>query len=361
MRKFSTAAALVLVIIGSVLISAPARAQAIIKVGDTANIKFGILLQAWADWTQDPVTDVYAQNLFLRRARFLVAGQVAPDVTFFFQTDNPNLGRVVGGTKTTTGFIVQDAMLEWKIADAFMIDAGLILSPLSRNGQQSAASHLTIDYGTYSFLFSAPEQNVVGRDTGFMFKGYVVDKHLEYRIGAFQGQRDAGSHQSFRTTGRIQYNFLETEQALFYPGTYLGKKKILAVGLGFDNQKDYSAFSADVFFDHPVGPAGAITAQGEFIRYDGGTTFTTLPKENTYLFELGYYLPKAKLTPWLRFEAKNFSDSINEGKNEKRYQAGLSYFLAGHNYNIKAGYGRVDPKTGKASNVFTLQLQAFYF
>ncbi|MGZ8878022.1 MAG: hypothetical protein ACXW2O_07820, partial [Candidatus Aminicenantales bacterium] len=101
------------------LLPAVANAQAVIKVNDVVNFKLGIVLQAWADW--EGVSDTagntagFRQNLFLRRARFLVGGQVAKDVTFFFMTDNANLGKTtVGGTGTglkapATGFVVQDA------------------------------------------------------------------------------------------------------------------------------------------------------------------------------------------------------------------------------------------------------------
>src|SRR5450759_5562831 len=115
------------------LLPAVANAQAIIKVNDFVNFKLGILLQAWADWNgqSNAVGDTagFQQNLFLRRARFFLGGQVAKDVTFFFMTDNPNLGKstqVVGGTTGVkapgTGFIVQDAYLEWAIANEFRIN-----------------------------------------------------------------------------------------------------------------------------------------------------------------------------------------------------------------------------------------------
>ena len=79
--------------VAAMFLAAPARsrAQAAIKVGEDVNIKFGVLLQPWADWTKDPVTDGYSQNLFLRRGRLLVGGAVAKNVTFFIETDNPNL------------------------------------------------------------------------------------------------------------------------------------------------------------------------------------------------------------------------------------------------------------------------------
>src|SRR5919109_970556 len=75
------------------IIAATAHAQASIKVGDDVNIRFGALLQGWGDWTQDPITEGYSQNLYLRRVRLLVGGQVARNISFFIETDNPNLGR----------------------------------------------------------------------------------------------------------------------------------------------------------------------------------------------------------------------------------------------------------------------------
>ena len=33
----------------------------------------------------------------------------------------------------------------------------------------------------------------------------------------------------------------------------------------------------------------------------------------------------------------------------------------GHNVNVKAGYGRINPKTGRSTNLFTVQFQVFYF
>ena len=56
----------------------PAAAQAVIKVSDTINLKFGFLLQPQADFTQDAASDDYQKNLFLRRVRFMAGGQITP-------------------------------------------------------------------------------------------------------------------------------------------------------------------------------------------------------------------------------------------------------------------------------------------
>src|SRR5262245_32005145 len=308
----------VLFLVGASFFCLPrtSRAQAMIKVNDNVNVKFGMLIQPQADWTQDAVTGGYQQNLFIRRVRFLVGGQVAPNVTFFFETDNPNLGKTVAGTKViSSGFTVQDAYVEWKLANAFALDAGLIFIPLCRNCFQSAATLLPIDYGAYSSLHGGPTRSAVGRDTGFMAKGYLAKNRLEYRVGAFQGARDALSRNAFRSAGHLQYAFLDPETSYFTAGTYLGKKKVFTVGGGYDVQSDYKAFAGDAYFDRPLGSAGALTVQGDLIHYDGGRTFTDLPKQNDFLVEAGYYFIKPKVMPWVKIEGQKFS-SPNSNRNQ---------------------------------------------
>src|SRR5437763_1491224 len=168
------------------------------------NFKLGVLGQFQADWLGDPTTDDTTQNLFIRRVRLLFGGQVAKNVTFFVETDAPNLGKTLtNGKNISPGVVVQDAYGEFKARDAFALDAGLMFVPFSRNSIQSAATLLPIDYGANTFAQSAPTQSSTGRDTGFQAKGYFLANHFEYRLGAFQGMRDARSHGAFRYAGRV--------------------------------------------------------------------------------------------------------------------------------------------------------------
>jgi hypothetical protein len=338
-----------------------ARAQVIVKVNDDVNFKLGVLGQFWADWLKDPATDSIAQNLFIRRIRLLFGGQVAKNVTFFVQTDAPNLGKTLAGGKNISPALnVQDAYGEFKVRDAFALDAGLMFIPFSRNSLQSAASLLPIDYGAYTFTQSAPTQSTIGRDTGFQAKGYVLKNRLEYRIGAFQGARDAPrSERSFRYAGRAQYEVFESEgTGFFYTGTYLGKKKVLAIAGAFDTQKDYHAYDAEAFTDYPCGP-GAVTAQLAYNRFDGGSTFVTLAKQNVVLLEVGYLLRNLKLTPVLQYSNRAIVDT--DVGDEHRWSLGANYWWTGHNANIKAAYGRINPRGQPAQKEFTIQLQVFYY
>src|SRR5262245_28715761 len=338
-----------------------ANAQAVIKVNDQVSLRFGALIQGWADAAQDATTGGYAKNLFLRRVRILIGGQITPTITFFFETDNPNLGKAP--KNLGTGFITQDAWIEWKPRKEFALDAGMMFVPLCHNCVQSAATLLTLDYGSFTFLASAATQSSAGRDTGVQAKGYLADEHFEYRVGVFQGFRAAGSRNGMRAAGHVQYDFWDTEVTpFFYAGTYLGKKKVLSLGGGFDHQQDYDAYAVDSFLELPMTGGNSLTGQVNWFHYDGGSTFpTALPEQNDLHTELGYYIGSAKVLPFVRFEDQNFRASGNNGRDNKRYQVGLTWYPNGHNFNVRGAYSRVDPRVGRTTNQYTVQAQLFYY
>lgn len=341
------------------LLAGPASAQVTIKAGDDVSFTLGVLGQFQADTIDNPDPIPTTSNLFVRRARLLLGGQVAKNVTFFVETDAPNLGRTLpAGKNIQPSVIVQDAFATFKAVSEFSIDAGLMFVPFSRNSIQSAGTLLPIDYGAYTFSQSAPTQSTTGRDAGFQARGYFFANHLEYRLGAFQGRRDVVSANSFRWTGRTQYNFFDTETGFFYSGTFLGAKRILALGAAFDRQSDYRAYAADAFFDYPVAPGG-VTARIDYTRFDGGTTLTTLPKQDDVLVEAGFLIKAMKLTPVLQWTRRDVA-ALPAG-DENRTSIGANYWWAKHNANIKFAYTRIAPRGVGRQHELTLQFQVFYF
>ena len=80
------------------LVPSVACAQAMIKVNDSVSVRLGFLSQTWADFNQNVRQDSsFAQSIFQRRIRLLVGAQVGSHLNFFFETDNPNLGRTTAG------------------------------------------------------------------------------------------------------------------------------------------------------------------------------------------------------------------------------------------------------------------------
>jgi hypothetical protein len=169
--------------------------------------------------------------------------------------------------------------------------------------------------------------------------------------------RDA-QNRELRFTGRVQYNFFDPETGFFYTGTYLGKKKVLAVGAGIEHQHGYRGYAADVFLDYPVA-GGAITTQVDHIRFDGGTFLKSLKNQHSTLVEAGYLIGKTRFQPVVQYAKRSFSNG--DGASENRLGAGLNYFINGHNANVKAIYNRIDFDGVKTSNQFTVQIQFFYF
>jgi hypothetical protein len=358
-----------------------ARAQATIKVNDSVSVRVGFLGQMWADFSQNVRQDTsFAQNIFIRRMRFILSGQIGSKLGFFFQTDDPNLGRTGPGfTKNlaTQGFIIQDAYVELKpsTSNALYVDAGLLLIPLCRNCYASAASLLPIDYSSYSFLNSGPTGGTNGRDVGFEAKGTFADQHLEYRLGLFSGSRLANpqtptvqtASNSLRGAGHLMVNFMEGEApAYVLAGTYLGRRRVFNVGAGFDVQSKYKALAGDAFLSYPLG-ANGVTLATTFIHYDGGAFFPTLPRQNTFEVEGGYNFTDAKITPWAKFETRSINAAFQNAtnQNDRRLQLGGTYYWVGHNLNVKAAYTRgtfnVLNTAAINQNGFTLQLQGFYY
>jgi hypothetical protein len=349
------------VVLAAVLLPAAAQAQAIIKVNDTVFFRFGLQMQAWGDWQENSTATGYAQNLYLRRARFLITGQMAPDVTFFFQTDNPNYGKAPKALGT--GFQLQDAWFEWHITDAFNLDAGEFLVPLSRNALQSTLSFFTLDISPTSTVFSAPTASNGLRDTGFELKGYLIDGgRLEYRAALFQGIRLEGSRNAFRESAYLQFNFLEKERGYVYAGTNLGTKKIFNISGGYDTQNKYHAYSGNVFTTIPVGPGNEIGGEVQGVHYDGSTFITAIPKQNDFLAELAFYIKAANFQPFGKFEQQKFSDTAAKAKDQTRWGAGAHYYIHGQNLKLTGQYLRVKPKSPlKDTNEFTVALQAWYY
>lgn len=368
-------------------VPSPSAAQVIVKVSDTTFFRFGTHIQFWADETQDAAGG-YSQNFFLRRVRLIIAGQVARDVTFFFLTDNPRLGNAGTGTTTptrslATGFLVQDAFGEWRIAgDRLALDAGLFFLPQSRNILTSSSSILSFDTSNFSLQANALTASSGGRDLGFQLKGYLARDRLEYRAGVFSGQRQAprpgqaGSRNSPRFAARLQYDVFDPEKGYTYPGTNLGSKRILAVGAWGDLQGDYRGGGADLTFDFPVVGRNAVTASVQYYFYDGGRQFTQvsgdvttslLPRQHALFADAGFYFVRLKLQPFLRYERLDLEDAAFESREQARGGGGFNWYVAGQNMKLTAFYERIVPRvapagaTRKNTNHFALQLQLYYF
>jgi hypothetical protein len=334
-------------------------AQLQIRNEDVA-VKFGFLGQFRADWTQDS-TQGYQQNLYMRRGRFIIDGQVGDRISFFFETDDPNLGKAPKALNA--GFLIQDAFVEWKASRALQIQGGEMFAPFSRHQMQSPASYYSADISSVACVSNAATGSSALRDIGFGARGFFFADRLQYRAGVFQGQRDANAHNALRTTAYLQYDFFDREKGYSYVGTALGKSHILALDAGVDKQGDYRAYSGNLASDTPVRGGDELGINLQYLHFDGGRKFLTIPEQNNFLGEFSYYLHKVKLQPFARVEAQSFVSEVYRANSIRRAGGGIHYYVRGQNLKWSVQYLRASPRSGsslKPANEFTVQLQFFY-
>jgi hypothetical protein len=350
-----------------------------------ATLKLGVLFQPQYEMAGNAVANGVSHNLFVRRVRFLVGATLFKNIEFFFDTDYPDLFKTTsqgggmiagggvdpGGVKNTPGLNVQDAFGTFKaLGDSLKIDMGYMLPPSTHNADQGAGTLYSWDYFTNSFRNSnsfTSSANPVGRDAGLQLRGLVLDNHLEYRAGLFQGRRNTfadgkvAGRNFFRFAARLQVNLLDAETGFFYAGTYLGTKKVLSFGGTVDVQNDYIHWGVDGFLDLPVGP-GLLTAQANVAHYDGKTFLVAapLPKQTSLMGEAGYLIDAVDLSPIVRFERQWISPTSTH---ETRFGGGVAFWPYGHAFNVKAFYLRVKPDAAgqHGFNQINLQTQVYVF
>lgn len=359
-----------------------------------ASVRIGLLLQPQYQILGENTYTGQGQNLYVRRARFMVGGSLFGAVDYFFDIDYPNLflAKAASGspsTKYTPSANIQDAFLTYRpFGNLVMLDAGYFLPPMAHNTLQSAATLFGWDFFAYSFQHdqafgtSSPITTAVGRDTGAELRGLLLGGHLEYRVGMFQGLRYGKgttttlAQNDFRVTSRIQINFLDAEPGFFYAGTYLGAKRILSIGGSYDFQnsftKDYLYLAGDAFVDLPVGP-GVFTAQINVAHWNGNNFIPTvmvggqpgivLQDQTAVMGEAGFTFFAARLSPIVRVEHI-------EGPGlppQDRYGGGLAFWPYGHNFNLKVAYTRIiqtqPPMSAPVhdANQVNVQSQVYFF
>jgi hypothetical protein len=371
-------------------------------LGENFFIRPGLMLQGWSEVLQDRVVQStgedgdYQWNTYLRRARILFAGGVFKKLTFLLLLEAANLGRTAtapDGTasKNFDSLVFQDAILSLNLHPAFSIQAGLMLSPFSRNILQSTSTYTSLDILTTSATFLAQTMTSNLRDTGVQLKGQVLGDHFEYRVGFFQGVRQsspqegaAGGKNPFRVTGYLQYNFLDPEVGYVFNGNYFGKKRVLGLSAGFDYQRldgadvdAYWAASGAAFAAIPLSgdrKTGGDEVVGlvQYLHFDPGQTLQPPPavggiaKQHDIAGELGYYSKALKVGAFGKLELRMHDDDMFDVADLRIYGGGLKYFVAESAANITLAYNRIEsPNADEMAvnpvNQAVMQLQLAYY
>jgi len=364
-----------------------------LQIDQDSNLELGFRLQTQflsSTNSQADAENEHEEKFLLRRARIRLGGSVTKWVNFFIQvgSDSEEDGSV-GDAKVIDGFI------NLHLLEQAQIIMGEHMAPAGRQHLTSSAAMLAIDrpgitnynltwglnggavFNTAIFddgnLDLSGDGNV-NRDIGVTLFGstsFTETIHAKYYVGGYTGiQFMNNAEDKERVTGRVQLNFFEPEPGYYNLSTYLGEKKTVAIGASIDHQQriardtakddniNYIWYSIDAFADIPVGP-GSTTFEAGYSNLDleDSTSFrdsaSGSPKNaketegDGFYVQSGYYLENLNLQPWVLFE-RWYSDASDDVGSWSAWRVGVSYFIKGHNANIKMGFEqfRADEKIG---------------
>ena len=321
---------------------------ATIRVNDEAWIDLKGFLQAWGQATEDgaPDGESMGKELFVRRARLMLTGQVLDGVGFLISTDASNIGKN-GDVAGTLG--VQDAFGSIRLIPGYLhADVGLFLPPFLHHGTQSAASLVGLD--VHGPVYRYLPVSGAWRDTGVQLRAGLFADRLQLRAAAFNGLRgkvdpagDAATRNpddALRYTGSLRVNLLEPEPDFFTHGTWLGMRRVLSFGVAGDTQtngalsadgrvEEYRAYGADVYLDLPFTEDRELVFQAMAARWWNGedalNSGVSAFVEGSFRFG-----QQAPYVVWERF----YSDA---GRSDAEIvHVGLTHYVRGHSFNVKA-------------------------
>lgn len=312
-----------------------------VKIDEETWMEFGFLGQVHATYT-DAAAD--KEDIFLRRARLILSGQIMDGVKFFAETDNDNAGKN-GAPNASTD--IQDAFLDVRlpVATNHWIKGGLILLPFSFENRSGATSLLGNDYnGEVVKLVNT----FVWRDYGLEMHGDLLDRRVSYAAGAYDGYDTEGSTKNndagLRFTGHVALNVIGTaETGWFYSQNRLGKSgSYVSIGAGFDAQNDASLILPVVPEGEPPStePGRVVDSQNWVVDlqsgYDLGALGLTLNAAwytwDNSVFEGATAFVESGLLFGRTMITGKFSSQDPDGKASiGDFAVGLHFFGKGHN------------------------------
>lgn len=328
-----------------------------------------------------------------RRNRIALMGKYGESLSIYIQTEyteNQNVTPLsVSDDDSGGNFSLLDAVIRFRINDAFHVNVGKFKYNLSRENLEDCLAPLTLDR---SLFIRAPF--VTTRDRGVAAWGNLFEDRFQYRVDVMEGRTATTSaapapESSFRFSGRVHVTLLDPENDYGYRGTYLGTKKVLTAGAAFQyepdvafadtvaktNSKDYKGWTADLFFEYPVEGVGTFTASGAYEKIDLDDAFRGANpdpnaiglngEKNGYYVKAGYMLPSLPLQAFGRYEKWHFAslDAIYD-QEIQWYAAGANYYFRGQNLKLSMEYSRTDYEkenaTSKNFGTFVTQLQLWF-
>jgi hypothetical protein len=267
--------------------------------GATLNVSLQIQTQFLANEAGTPDGLNPSYDVFVRRTRVLVNGDVNQNVSYLFQIDNANFGKFGNFTGRA---IVQDAWIGWAPTGisggtVVYIDGGLLLIPISHHLLESTTNFITADVQGDAFRFPNSPFPAF-RDVGVQVRGWALDKKIGFRGGVYEGYAPITQAAGACTSGGagcitpkrnpafggfVNFDIVGSEEGAWLYGAYKwGKDPIVSVGVAgnyqslalknaFGSLTDQKLLAPDLYVNIPVGRDGELVGEGTLYLNGNGT------------------------------------------------------------------------------------------
>jgi hypothetical protein len=367
-------------------------------IDERSTLSFHFGTQVWARYMQvNPGTrDVNGQcisdfyDVDLRRTRFSLYSSFLDD-KFVVYTQ-------FGMNGQTFSSISKPQIFFHDVWSAFQFFGGKLYAGMglhgwggvSRIGSVSYAKNIMLDHPGFNFP-NLGKTDQAGRQVGIFIKGNVAGFNYRFSLDNPFVRNELDSiafmesvyapNSNTAVKGYVFYSFLDEEKfkSSYVPMSYLGKKKVLNLGAGFDfhpksmaslnasSQQifhDKKNFGIDLFLDYPFTNKSVLTLYTTALFYDygpnhvrtygvmnpvktgdyaqgGGNYHYNVGTGTIYFGLAGFILPESwqpfsgKFQPIVAVHYKDF-----EGLNEAslQYDLGINYLISGHNAKVNLQY-----------------------
>ena len=374
--------------------------------GATLNISVQVQTEAMITENGTPSGQDPAYDIFVRRTRILVNGDISQNFSYLFQIDNANFGKFGNFTGRA---IVQDAWIGWAPTgitggNVVYIDAGLLLIPISRHLLESTTNFVTADVHSDEFRF-AGNPFPANRETGIQVRGWWFDKKIGFRGGVYEGFAPVdqnGTAQTATSTctttgagcitpkrypqfaGFVNFDIIGSEEGGWLYGAYKwAKDPVLSVGASGIYQaqaiRNANAFaglanqrmaSAHVYLNFPQTEQAELVVDATGYLNGNGTGNPDTGKG--FFVDVGYrFMFVAPYASFSYFEADdcdsggltpaNFAACTNSvkgtaSKNSRNWKAGLNFFFNKNlnhlnlEFQVNHGFSAFGPQAITAGN-----------
>jgi hypothetical protein len=286
--------------------------------GATLNLSFQLQTQMLINENGTPDGQNPSWDVFVRRSRILVNGDINQNFSYLAQIDNANFGK---GGNFTGRALLQDAWIGWAPTgitgpNVVYIDAGILLIPISRHLLESTTNFITADVHTDTFRGISATTFPGLRDTGVQLRGWVLDKKIGFRGGVYEGVRQIGAPAAGtpalnpnslpQFAGFVNFDIIGSEEGGWLYGAYKwGKDPVVSIGGSYlyqskalfnpltRNLTDQQLGSVDAYLNYPMTEQAELVATftAYFNRNGSNSQNTGLGLQGDIGYRYGFIAP----------------------------------------------------------------------